>query len=147
MNLKRNEMNITLMILTVLAVLGVLFYLQVRKIKRMPEASPSAKVLNLTAQNFGKEIQTGVTLVDFWASWCMPCKMMAPILNEVAEETDGKARVAKLNIEQHQRIANQYKVKSIPTMILFRNGKEIDRIIGVKTKDVLVNKIERLKYL
>ncbi len=113
----------------------------------MPEVEPHKKVINLTNANFKQHTQNGIALVDFWAAWCMPCKMMAPVLNELAEEVQDKAKICKLNIEEQQQLATNFKVKSIPTIILFRNGKEVDRVVGVKTKDFLLQKIERLKYI
>lgn len=136
-------MTITLIILAVLGSLVGFLYLNIRKIKRMPEALQSQNVITLDTSNFSNNIKSGITLVDFWASWCMPCKMMAPVLNEVADEVKGKAKVGKLNIEQHQQIANKYSVRNIPTLIIFRNGKEIDRVVGVKNKEYLVQKLDR----
>ncbi len=123
----------------------VYFVLAARKMKKMPVVPDNKHVITLTQQNFKSVTQNGIVLVDFWAAWCMPCKMMAPILNEIAEETAGDAKICKLNIEEQQALANTFKVRSIPTMILFKNGKEVDRVVGVKTKDFLINKIERAK--
>ncbi|MBU0489682.1 MAG: thioredoxin [Bacteroidetes bacterium] len=108
-----------------------------RKVKRSPALADSDKIKNLTAQNFQQEIKSGTVLVDFWASWCMPCKMMAPVLNELAEELPENTSVAKLNVEHFQAVSAKYQVKGIPTMILFRNGKEVSRFVGVKSKDFL----------
>lgn len=132
-------------ILLILAGIIVYFILAARRMKKMPVVPDNQHVINLTQQNFKSVTQSGIVLVDFWAAWCMPCKMMAPILNEVAEETAGKAKICKLNIEEQQSLANTFKVRSIPTMILFKNGKEVDRVVGVKTKDYLINKIERVR--
>jgi thioredoxin 1 len=129
-----------------LAFIGYL-YLMARKIKKMPEVQPHKKVLNLTASNFKQYTNSGIALVDFWASWCMPCKMMAPVLNELADSVDDKVKICKINIEEQQQLANTFKVKSIPTIVLLRNGKEVDRVVGVKTKDFLLQKIDRLKYI
>ncbi len=132
------------------AVLTIIFgylYYMAKKIRSMPEVEPHKKVINLTNANFKQHTQNGIALVDFWAAWCMPCKMMAPVLNELAEEVQDKAKICKLNIEEQQQLATNFKVKSIPTIILFRNGKEVDRVVGVKTKDFLLQKIERLKYI
>jgi thioredoxin 1 len=109
----------------------------------MPVVEDHEKLKTLTDENFQNQIKTGVTLVDFWADWCMPCKMMAPILNEVAEELDGNATVGKINVEEFQLIPSTYSVRSIPTLILFKNGKEIKRYIGVKNKEFLLSQINQ----
>ncbi|OFX25198.1 MAG: thioredoxin [Bacteroidetes bacterium GWA2_31_9] len=109
----------------------------------MPEDSEYVKTL--TTQNFENQIKKGLTIVDFWAAWCMPCKVMAPILNSLANELKESAYVGKLNIEDHQAIASKYQVRSIPTLILFKNGKEINRFVGIKTKDFLINQINKSK--
>ncbi|HEY5498884.1 MAG TPA: thioredoxin, partial [Bacteroidales bacterium] len=83
-----------------------------------------------------------VVLVDFWAEWCAPCKMMAPVLNNVADELNENSYVGKLNIEQYQSMAQQFNVRSIPTLILFKNGKEVKRFVGIKQKDFLLNEIQ-----
>ena len=80
-------------------------------------------------------------LVDFWAEWCAPCKMMAPVLNDVANELTENAYVGKLNIEQYQSMAQQFNVRSIPTLIIFKNGKEVKRFVGIKQKDFLLKEI------
>ena len=131
-------------IIIIVAVLLVLFgygYYSVKKMKNMPEVKDSDKITVLTNKNFQQQIKKGVMLVDFWASWCMPCKMMAPVLNEIAEEPSVKGSVGKLNVEHYQNLAGKYGVRSIPTMVLFKNGKEINRFVGVKSKSFLLNHI------
>jgi thioredoxin 1 len=86
----------------------------------------------------------GVILVDFWASWCAPCKMMAPVLNDLAEELTGNKTVGKLDVEKYQNIAAQYKIRGIPTMILFQDGKEINRFVGMKSKEFLHKEISKV---
>lgn len=117
-----------------------------RKLKNTPLAPDSEKIRNLTAKNFNQQIGKGISLVDFWASWCMPCRMMIPVLNELSQEVDENVSICKLNIEEHQSIAAKYSVRNIPTMLIFKNGKEVDRIVGVKNKEFLINKINMLKY-
>jgi thioredoxin 1 len=80
-------------------------------------------------------------LVDFWAEWCGPCKMVAPILDEIADEHDGKIRIGKLNVDDNPEIARRYSVMSIPTLIVFRDGQEAARIIGAKGKGQLVQEL------
>lgn len=88
----------------------------------------------LTDENFEQSISTGVTLVDFYADWCGPCRMIAPIVEELSNELKGKATIAKVDIENAQGTAQKFQVTSIPTIIIFKNGKEVDRIIGVRDK-------------
>lgn len=80
-------------------------------------------------------------LVDFYAAWCGPCKMLAPIIVEVAEALKGEALVIKVNVEEEKKLASEYRVSSIPTIILFKNGTPIETAIGYRTKDVLVNMV------
>lgn len=91
----------------------------------------------LTDENFEKEIAEGVTLVDFFADWCGPCKMLAPVLEKLSHELDGKATVAKLDIDASQRVASQFQITSVPTLILFKDGKEVNRIVGLRNLDAL----------
>jgi thioredoxin 1 len=99
---------------------------------------------NLTDNSFDEEIMNSETpvLVDFWAEWCGPCKLVAPILDEIAEEKSGSMRLAKLNIDDNIRTAQRFGVMSIPTMILFKNGEEVRRIVGAMPKSKLSAEIE-----
>ncbi len=114
-----------------------------RKMKNTPMVADHEKILTLTDKNFNNQTKNKLVLVDFWASWCAPCRMMAPVLNEVAGELAEKSHVGKVNIEQYQTLAQKYKVKSIPTLILFKNGKEINRFVGIKSKDFLLQHIRK----
>jgi len=101
-------------------------------------------MLELTKDNFKKEVLDSdkPVLVDFWATWCMPCKMIAPIVNEISNEYNGKCKVAKLNIDDAMEIATKFGVMNIPTIILFKNGKEFTRIVGVASKESILRKID-----
>lgn len=91
----------------------------------------------LDDNNFQKTITKGVTLVDFYADWCGPCRMIAPIIEELSSEFNGKATIAKLDIEKAQAVTAEFQVTSIPTIILFKDGAEVKRIVGLRDKEAL----------
>jgi len=97
----------------------------------------SEQIKKLTENGFEKEIEKGVFLVDFYADWCGPCRMLAPVLEKVAKDMDGQATVAKLDIDHAQRIASSFQVTSVPTMILFKDGKEVGRLVGLRDFDTI----------
>jgi len=140
---------ITALIITGM-VLGFLIFfvlLARQRMKSIKDVPDSKKIVILNDQVFDKKIKSGTVLVDFHATWCMPCKMMAPILNDLAEEVDANVTISKLDVDVARKTASKYSVRSVPTMILFRNGKEIKRITGVKTKEYLLREIDRVVTL
>ena len=104
-----------------------------------------ANVLKFTDSNFDTEVvKSGVpALVDFWAEWCGPCRLMAPILDELAPVYEGKLKIGKLNVDENQDSPSQFGVMNIPTMIVFRGGKEVERIVGAMSKADLQKKIDK----
>ncbi len=95
--------------------------------------------------NFDKEINTNVpVLVDFWAEWCGPCKKLGPIVEEVAKDYQGKAKVMKLNVDENMETAQKFQVMSIPTLIFFKQGKAVDQIVGAVPKNVIESKLAGL---
>ena len=90
-----------------------------------------------TDENFEENIKQGVTLIDFYADWCGPCRMLTPVLEEVAAEMQGKAVFAKLDIDQNQKVAGQYQVTSVPTLVLFKDGKEVNRLVGLRDAEAI----------
>src|SRR5674476_821697 len=111
------------------AALCAYFVFNFKKAKDTPVVADSDKIKTLDELDFDHQIKRGIVLVDFWAPWCMPCKMMAPVLNTLAEELTGNASVGKLNVDQQQSISLKYGVRSIPTLLLFKNGEEINRCL------------------
>jgi thioredoxin 1 len=100
----------------------------------------------VTDQSFDQDVLKSEVpvLVDFWAEWCGPCKMLAPTVEKVANEYEGKAKFVKLNIDDNNQVAQQYGIKGIPTLILFKNGSEADRTVGLTTKDNISRMIDRV---
>jgi len=94
--------------------------------------SGQEEIKHFTADSFNKDIESGVVLVDFYADWCGPCRMMTPVLEGVAKEVKGKAVIGKLDIDSAQNIASQFQVTSIPTLILYKDGKEVGRLVGLR---------------
>lgn len=105
---------------------------------------PSNEVLHLTEGNFEEEVLKSASpvLVDFWAEWCGPCRMVAPLIEELAKDYQGRLKVGKLNVDEEREIALKYSIRSIPTLILFREGKPAEQIIGALPKSALKSKIE-----
>jgi thioredoxin 1 len=103
----------------------------------------SAPVITLTDSNFHSEVLTSTqpVLVDFWAPWCGPCRLITPIIEAVAKDFVGQAKVGKLNTDQFDRLATQYSIQAIPTLLIFQNGQVVDEIVGVVPKDELVAKL------
>jgi thioredoxin 1 len=103
----------------------------------------SEKIANLTTDSFKTTVQSSATpvLVDFWAPWCGPCKAIAPVLEELANELDGKLKIAKVNIDDHDAVAAEYGVRAIPTMILFKGGQVAETLVGMMPKAALKAKL------
>jgi thioredoxin 1 len=120
-------------------------YFSYKKMLRSANVPENETIRHLTEQSFQHHISKGVKLVDFWADWCMPCKMLTPELNSLAKELPESGSVCKVNVDAEQQIAAKYGVRSIPTMILFKNGKEMKRFVGFKTRYFLKSQINNLQ--
>lgn len=100
-------------------------------------------IVNVTDQNFSQETSEGLVLADFWAPWCGPCKMIAPVLEEIDGEMEDKVQIVKLDVDENQETAGKYGVMSIPTLLLFKNGEVVDQVIGFQPKEALVDLINK----
>ena len=102
------------------------------------------KEITLNSDNFKSEVldSSVPVLVDFWATWCGPCRMVGPIVEELAEDYDGKAKIGKVNTEENATLAGEYGVISIPTLLIFKDGKPVDQIIGAVPKNIIAQKLD-----
>ena len=102
------------------------------------------RILILTDENFDDQIQKhpGAVLVDFWAAWCPPCKILAPVLDELADELAGRATVAKIDVDVNGDVTHRFGIRSIPTLMLFKEGKIVDRLIGSAPKETIRQLVE-----
>ena len=138
-------MNTVLIITGALILAFAVLYLVARsKMKNTPVVEDNDDIIKLTDKNFDHQTKNKVVLVDFWADWCMPCRMMAPVLNDLAGDLNGNAYVGKVDVEQNRELAQKHNIRNIPTMVLFKNGKEVNRFVGVKTKDFLKSQIQKV---
>jgi thioredoxin 1 len=106
----------------------------------------NSAVINLNESNFDREVTQGdkPVIVDFWAEWCGPCKMIAPLLDEIAREKVGAVKVAKVNVDENQSLSFKYNIRAIPALLFFKNGQLRDQITGVTSKKDLLNRLDAL---
>lgn len=106
----------------------------------------AANIVVLNTGNFSTEVLKSATpvLVDFWAEWCGPCKMIAPVLDELAGEYDGRVKIGKVNIDEDQGLASQYGVRAIPTLLIFKNGEVAEQIVGMRSKRDLKSSLDKV---
>ena len=103
----------------------------------------SENVKTFTDSNFDDETKTGVVLVDFWAEWCGPCRRLAPAIDELAKQFDGRATIAKVNVDENPNVPGRFMIRGIPTLLLFKNGNLEETVVGLAAKEDLARMIER----
>lgn len=99
--------------------------------------------VELSESNFEAEVlnASGTVLVDFWAEWCGPCKMIAPLLDQIAEENEGKVKIGKVDVDQNSGLAGKYNIRAIPTLIIFKDGQQVEEVVGMTSKAALEQKL------
>ena len=136
--------RVLIIVAVVILLLAALVVYSRYKLKNMPKVEDHEKIIILTDKNFNQQIKGKVVLVDFWAIWCAPCRLMAPALNDLASElTDNKYRVGKVDVDANRGLAQKYNIRSIPTSVIFKDGQEVARIVGVKPKATLLKEMQR----
>ncbi len=103
-----------------------------------------SKYIELTKENFKEITQSGISLVDFWAPWCGPCRMISPVIDQLAEEFEGKANICKVNTEEQEELTIENQVRSVPTILFMKDGEVVEQLIGATSKAILTEKLNSL---
>lgn len=114
------------------------------KVSPKPEIQKAKEIIHATDNNFDETIKSGVVLVDFWATWCGPCRQQSPILEEVNKEMAGKITIAKLNIDENRTTTKRFGVMNIPTLLIFKNGVQVNKFVGLTEKDEIINALNKV---
>lgn len=106
----------------------------------------SVKPVHVTDANFAVEVERSKlpVLVDFWAAWCGPCRLIAPVIEQLAKELSGRVKIGKLDVDANQTTAGRFRVQSIPSMLVFKDGREVDRIVGLQSKEAILGRLQNL---
>lgn len=101
-------------------------------------------VLTITSENYEEKVEkeSRIVILDFWASWCMPCRMMSPIIDEIAEQLQERAIVGKVNVEEEEKLSTKFEIMNIPTIVILKNGQVVKKFVGVQDKEIILNEIK-----
>ena len=131
-----------------IAILAVLLvaalYKRYRLLKNLADAPENENVIKLTDDTFEKTTEIGISLIDFWAPWCAPCKILGPTINELADEFGEKVNICKMNVDENRKTSTALKIRSIPTVIIIQNGAIVGHFVGVKPKYVYAKALKEL---
>ncbi|ANV98079.1 thioredoxin [Helicobacter enhydrae] len=103
-----------------------------------------SQYVELTKENFAEHTESGVALVDFWAPWCGPCRMLSPVIDKLADEYESKARICKVNTDEQEELSAQFGIRSIPTILFFKDGKVVDQMVGANSEQAIKDKLDSL---
>ena len=140
MQKNKNRISRLAIVAIIISAIVTIFPTQISNSSTNPSGDP-VKATHLTDAEFSKTIKQGITVVDFWATWCGPCRIQGPIIDKVAADIGDKAVIAKLDVDKNKLTASKYNVRSIPTIIIFKNGIPVKRFVGVQQKQTLLNAI------
>lgn len=127
-----------------IALLVVALYKRYRMLKNLENAPENEKIVKLTDAAFKKTTSKGITLIDFWAPWCAPCKILGPTISELADEFSDKVNICKMNVDENRKTSSELKIRSIPTVIIMHDGAIVGHFVGVKPKYVYVKALKEL---
>jgi len=125
-----------------LVILIAAFYKRYKMMAGINSKPESEKLTILTDATFKAKVSKGVSLVDFWAEWCTPCKIQGPVVSELADEMSDRANICKLDVQHNQKVAKDLGIRNIPTILIFKDGKIVNKFVGVKTKSALMKGIK-----
>jgi len=125
-------------------VIGATVYQRYKSSLNSAKKPENSNIIELTDDTFEEVIKEGVTLVDFWAPWCGPCRVQNPVISKIADEIGDEAKICKINVDEHKSAARQMKIKNIPNIIIFKDGEAVKQLIGAKPKYVIMNSLKPL---
>jgi len=125
-------------------VIGATVYQRYKSSLNSAKKPENSNIIELTDDTFEEVIKEGVTLVDFWAPWCGPCRVQNPVISKIADEVGDEAKICKINVDEYKNAARQMKIKNIPNIIIFKDGEPVKQIIGAKPKHLILNSLKPL---